>query len=302
MRILFMGTPEFASESLKKLYEENFDICGVFTQPDKPKNRGMKLTASPVKELALAHGTQVFQPEKMRTGEAMNIVKKLEPEIIVVVAYGKILPKDILEYPKYGCINLHGSLLPKYRGAAPIQWSVINGEKYGGVTTMYMAEELDAGDMIMSQSTEIGEYETAGELYGRLSRIGAELLVETLRNIENGSAERTVQNGADATYAPQLSKEMSLIDWSDGSRIIINKICGLNPWPVAAAEFSGTRFKIYGAVYGNKTVAAPGSIVSQGKNGLEIACGDGRTIFITELQAAGGKRMQAADYLRGHKI
>ena len=298
-----MGTPDFAVASLKKLLDEKFDIVGVFTQPDKPKGRKMELTYSPVKELALANSLPVYQPEKMRDGTAYEIIKNLAPDILVVVAYGRILPDDILTLPKYGAINVHGSLLPKYRGSAPIQWAVLNGDKVTGVTTMHLASEMDTGDIIYTAETEIGEYETSGELFDRLMVIGADLLVKTLRDIENGTAPRTPQNHSEASYVKMLDKSYSPIDWSKSARGVIKWIYGLQPWPTATAELDGNVYKIFAAEYTTThTDKAPGSVVSTGKSGIEIACGGGETVMITELQAPGKKRMSAADFLRGHSI
>ncbi len=303
MRIVFMGTPDFAAASLKKLIDEEYDIAAVFTQPDKPRDRGMKLSYSPVKELALENNIPVYQPTKLRDGTATELIKSLRPDILVVVAYGRILPDDMLEVPKYGAINVHASLLPKYRGAAPIQWAVLNGDKITGVTTMYLASEMDTGDIIYTAETEIGEFETSGELFDRLMVMGAELLDRTLRDIEAGTAPRTQQDHSKASYVKMLDKSFSPIDWAKTPREIIKQIYGLQPWPVATAELDGKVFKIYSAEYTkNKTVKAPGSVVSAGKKGIEIACLDGETVRITELQAAGKKRMKASDYLLGHPI
>lgn len=303
MRIVFMGTPDFAAASLKKLIDEKYDIAAVFTQPDKPRDRGMKLSYSPVKELALENNIPVYQPTKLRDGTATELIKSLDPDILVVVAYGRILPDDMLEVPKYGAINVHASLLPKYRGAAPIQWAVLNGDKITGVTTMYLASEMDTGDIIYTSETEIGEFETSGELFDRLMIMGAELLDRTLRDIEAGTAPRTQQDHSKASYVKMLDKSLSPIEWAKTPREIIKQIYGLQPWPVATAELDGKVFKIYSAEYTqNKTVKAPGSVVSAGKKGIEIACLDGETLLITELQAAGKKRMKASDYLLGHPI
>lgn len=303
MRIVFMGTPDFAAASLKKLLDEGFDVVGVFTQPDKPKGRGMELAYSPVKELALEHSLPVFQPVKMRDGTALEAVKSLAPDILVVVAYGRILPDDILAVPKYGAVNVHGSLLPKYRGAAPIQWAVLNGDKVTGVTTMYLASEMDTGDVIYTAETEIGEFETSGELFDRLKVIGAELLVKTLRDIEAGTAPRTPQDHSKASYVKMLDKTDSPIDWTRSARGVIKWIYGLQPWPAATAELDGTVYKIFAAGYTDThTDKAPGTVVSTGKAGIEVACGGGETVMITELQAPGKKRMSAADFLRGHTI
>lgn len=303
MRIVFMGTPDFAAASLKKLLDEGFDVVGVFTQPDKPKGRGMELAYSPVKELALEHSLPVFQPVKMRDGTALEAVKSLVPDILVVVAYGRILPDDILAVPKYGAVNVHGSLLPKYRGAAPIQWAVLNGDKTTGVTTMYLASEMDTGDVIYTAETEIGEFETSGELFDRLKVMGAELLVKTLRDIEAGTAPRTPQDHSKASYVKMLDKTDSPIDWTRSARGVIKWIYGLQPWPAATAELDGAVYKIFAAGYTDThTDKAPGTVVSIGKAGIEVACGGGETVMITELQAPGKKRMSAADFLRGHTI
>lgn len=303
MRIVFMGTPDFAAASLKKLLDEKYDIAAVFTQPDKPRNRGMAMSFSPVKELALQHGIEVYQPTKLRDGSFTELIRSLDPDILVVVAYGRILPEDVLSIPTYGAINVHSSLLPKYRGAAPVQWAVLNGDKVTGVSTMYLAPEMDTGDIIFSESTEIGEFETSGELFDRLMNTGAELLVKTLTAIENGSAPRTKQNEAEASYVPMLDKSMSPIDWSRSPREIVKHIYGLQPWPVATMNINGSVFRVFAAEYtDNSTDKADGTIISTGKKGIEFSCGSGKTLMITELQAAGKKRMRAADYLLGHPI
>jgi len=303
MRIVFMGTPDFASASLQKLIEEDFNVVGVFTQPDKPKGRGMEMSYSPVKQLALQHDLPVFQPVKMRDGQALEQINALAPDILVVVAYGRILPDEILAVPKYGAVNVHGSLLPKYRGAAPIQWSVLNGDKVTGVSTMYLASEMDTGDVIYTDSTEIGEYETSGELFDRLMEMGAKLLVKTLRDIDAGTAPRTPQNHSEATYVGQLDKSICPIDWNRSPREVLKHIYGLQPWPVATMELEGKTYRVFAADYtDNHTDKAPGSVVSAGNNGLEIACAEGSTLMIKELQAPGKKRMNAGDFLRGHKI
>lgn len=300
-KVLFMGTPDFAEASLKKLYDCGYNVCGVFTQPDRPKNRGMKMEFPPVKKLALEHGTEVYQPVKLRDGSALEIIKELAPDIIVVVAYGRILPKEILDYPKLGCINIHGSILPKYRGSAPIQWSVLKGEKVTGVTAMYMDVGMDTGDIIAVKETEIGENETAGELFDRLMILGADLLDETLKSILAGTAERTKQDEALATYAPPLTKDMCAIDWNKPSDEILWQIRGLNPWPVATSEINGINFKIFSAKKIDADNITPGEIIFADKRGLAVMAADGG-ILINELQAPGGKRMRSADYLRGHPI
>ena len=300
MRILFMGTPDFACPSLEGLYGAGYDICGVFTQPDKPKNRGMQLLPPPVKVLAQAHGTPVYQPKTLRDGAAVSLIQSLAPELIVVVAYGKILPKKILDLPPYGCINVHASLLPKYRGAAPIQWAVLNGERETGITIMHMAEGMDTGDMIAIRQTEIGPQETSGELFERLKDLGADLLAETIQTIADGTATRTPQDDTQATLAPMLNRDMSPVDWDQSADQIINQIRGLNPWPVATSVIADREFKFYAARKGPGR-GQPGDVLSTGKDGLEIACGDG-SVRITELQAPGKKRMDAGAYLRGNPL
>lgn len=303
MRVVFMGTPDFASASLEKLIEEKFNIVGVFTQPDKPKGRGMEMAFSPVKELAISHDIPVYQPVKMKDGTAYEMLASLQPDILVVVAYGRILPDDILALPKFGAVNVHGSLLPKYRGAAPIQWAVLNGDKITGVSTMYLATEMDTGDIIYTDETEIGEFETSEQLFDRLKVMGAELLVKTLRDIEAGIAPRTPQNHDKASYVGMLDKSYSPIDWSKDARGVIKWIYGLQPWPVATAELDGGTYKIFSARYTDTHCdKAPGSIIYAGSEGIEVVCGNGETVMITELQAAGKKRMNAADFLRGKKI
>lgn len=298
-----MGTPDFAAESLKALLENGYEVCAVYTQPDKPKGRGMEMSFSPVKELALQYNLPVYQPAKMRDGTVLEQLRELKPDILAVVAYGRILPDDILALPKYGAVNVHGSLLPKYRGAAPIQWAVLNGDKVTGVSTMYLAHDMDTGDIIYTDETEIGEFETAEELFDRLMHMGAKLLMKTLDDIEAGTAPRTPQNHAEATYVGMLDKSICPIDWNREPRMIIKHIYGLQSWPVATMELEGKTFRVFGARYTDtKTAAAPGTIVSAGNDGLEIACADGQTLMITELQAPGKKRMAASDFLRGHKI
>ena len=303
MKILFMGTPEFAVPSLNALLGAGHTVCGVFTQPDKPKNRGMKLLPSPVKVCALSHEIPVFQPAKMRDGEALGYLRELDPELIVVAAYGKILPSEILDYPARGCINVHSSLLPKYRGAAPIHWAVLNGDSETGVTIMHMAHDLDAGDIIAQAATPIDPDETVVALHDRLAVLGAELLVNVVADIAAGTATRTPQEHGKATLAPMLSRELSPMDWSRPARALHNQVRGLVPWPAAVTELGGNRCKVFSAsVLGATTSAAPGTILAAGKEGIQVACGGGTVLRIDELQADGGKRMKAADYLRGHPI
>ena len=310
MNILFMGTPDFAKESLESIYNAKYNIIGVVTNPDKPKGRGMKMIASPVKEFALEKNIQVFQPLKIRKNtEFIEKIKELNPDVICVVAYGKILPKEILDIPQYGCINVHGSLLPKYRGAAPIQWSVINGDKETGVTTMYMDIGMDTGDMILKEKVSIGENETTGELWNRLSKIGGELLVKTLKLIEEGNAPRTKQ-GEDYTIAPMLDKEIAQIDWNNKTaKQIKNLIRGLNPIMGAYTFVNGKKLKIWKAQIVNKDkitiqdaqVENGAVMLADAKQGLFFKAKDGIMEAI-EIQAENCKRMNAKDFLRGNKL
>ena len=302
MRILFMGTPDFAVEQLKRLVEDGHEICGVFTQPDKPKNRGMKMTFSPVKEYALICGLDVYQPTKMRDGSALAIVEKLRPELIVVAAYGRILPEDILSAAPMGAINVHSSILPQYRGAAPINWAILDGRKETGVTIMYRAKDLDAGDVICMRKTEILPEEDAQELTGRLALLGADALAEAIGQLASGTVVRTPQDHSAFSYAPMLSKELSPMDWSRSAQALHDQVRGLIPWPCATMELGGKKVKVFKTRIGGEVQAEAGAIVTADKRGLEIACGDGRSLWILQLQAEGGKRMMAADYLRGHPI
>lgn len=305
MRIVFMGTPEFAVPSLRALIEAGHQVCGVFTQPDKPVGRHQnRFQFPPVKELALTHNIPVYQPAKLRDAAALAILRELEPELIVVAAYGKILPVDILELPTLGCINVHSSLLPKYRGAAPINWAILNGEKVTGVTIMYMAEGMDTGDIIAQEATRISPVEDAEQLYARLAELGAGLLVKTVSDIAVGTATRTPQDDSQATRAPMLSKELSPVDWSRSAQEIFNQIRGLYPWPgVSTTVLTGEPVKLWGAqVVEKRTDAIPGAVIAADWGGIDVACGDGQVLRILELQAAGGKRMTAAAYLAGHPI
>ena len=302
MRILFMGTPEFAVASLKRLVEDGHQLCGVFTQPDKPKNRGHKMAFSPVKEYALTVGIPVYQPLKMRDGAALDIVRELAPELIVVAAYGKLLPEDILNTPPYGSINVHSSLLPKYRGAAPINWAILNGERVTGVSIMYMAKELDAGDVILCRETPIDPDEDAQALTARLALLGADALAEAVEQLKNGTAQRTVQDHSAFTYAPMLDRSLSPMDFTRSAQQLHDQVRGLIPWPCASMTLDGRTVKVYRTAIGGETALAAGRIAEAGKQGLAIACGDGRLLRVLELQAEGGKRMAAADYLRGHPV
>jgi len=299
MKIIFMGTPEFAQKSLERLYDDGHDIVGVFTQADKPRNRGMKLSFSPVKEFALKKNLTVFQPEGKLSADTFA---GLEFDLIAVVAYGKLLPAAILSLPPLGCINIHASLLPKYRGAAPIQHAILSGDRETGVTSMYMSETMDTGDIILTEKTQIEEHETSEDLFVRLSVLGAELLSKTLYEIEKGSAERFPQNHAEATYAPMLTKDMSPIDWACSSQEISCKVRGLIPWPVATMELGEKTVKVLSVdVSNNKYELQPGSVVASNKTKLEVVSGDG-AVIINKLRAPSGKVMSAAEYMRGAKI
>lgn len=300
MRIVFMGTPEIAATCLNRILEDGAQVVGVYTQPDRPKNRGMKLAFSPVKETALRYNLPVFQPETFRDPETVEALRALKPDVIAVVAYGRLLPQTVLDIPPKGCINIHASLLPAYRGSAPYQWAVLDGLTETGVTAMYLCREMDAGDIIDTAKTPIGPNETAGELLDRLAVLGAELLSKTLGRLARGPVERIPQDSTKATYAPMLDKSMCPIDWTKPAQQIHNQVRGLHPWPVATAELGGKRFKIHAAVL-CEGHGAPGTILGLTKTGLRVACGDG-AIEIRALQAEGGKRMAAPDYFRGHPL
>ena len=305
MRIVFMGTPSFAVASLEALVRAGHQVAGVFSQPDKPVGRHQnKLQPTPVKECAQAHGIPVYQPEKLRDGTALALLRELDPELIVAAAYGRILPDDILALPPKGCINVHSSLLPKYRGSAPINWAILNGDRETGVTIQKMVRDLDAGDIILQRATPIGADENAAALYDRLALMGGELLTQAVAQIEAGIAACTPQDHAQATQAPMLSKALSPVDWTRSAQEIFNQIRGLYPWPAAATDIlTGEPVKLWAARTAEMPAAArPGTILSAGKEGIDVACGDGRALRILELQAPGGKRMSAADYLRGHPI
>ena len=301
MRIVFMGTPDIAATCLKKILDDGFEVVGVYTQPDRPKGRGMKLVASPVKEVALAAGIPVYQPENFREEETVEALRALKPDICAVVAYGRILPQKVLDVPTFGCINIHASLLPKYRGSAPYQWAVLDGLQETGVTAMYLCREMDAGDIIDVSKTPIGENETAGELLDRLAVLGAELLSKTLSRFEKeGKLPAVPQNPDEVCYAPMLDKSMCPIDWNQTAVQVHNHVRGLHPWPVATFVLQGKTFKVHDTrvVSGSGT---PGQILGLTKTGLTIACGEG-AVEITSLQAEGGKRMAAPDYFRGHPL
>lgn len=298
-----MGTPDIAATCLKTLVEKNYDVVGVYTKIDQPKGRHMKLTMSDVKQYAVSKELPVYQPTTFKDDAVVEELRALKPDVIAVVAYGKILPQRVLDIPRLGCINIHASVLPLLRGSGPVQWSILNGFDETGVTAMFMSAALDAGDIIEIRKTPIAPYETAQELLDRLAVIGADLLCDTLDNLEKGTYTRTPQDESKVTLAPMLTKELCPIDWSKTQRNIIDHVRGLNPWPVATAELAGNRFKIYEVRPGDTlTDKQPGTILALTKQGLEIACGEGKFVVITRLQAEGGKQMQAPDYFRGHPI
>ncbi len=302
MRVVFMGTPDIAATCLTRLLRAPVEVVGVYTKPDMPKNRGMKLEMSDVKKVALAAGLPVFQPTTFRDDAAVEELRELKPDVIAVVAYGKILPQRVLDIPALGCINIHASILPELRGSGPVQWAILNGLDETGVTAMYMAAEMDAGDIIEIRKTPIEPYENAQSLLDRLAKIGAELLCDTLARVENGTVTRTKQDESRVTFAPMLTKALCPIDWSRTRRQIVDHVRGLDPWPVATAMIQDKRFKIYAVRPVERTTKQPaGTLLALTKQGLEVACGDG-VLVITQLQAEGGKRMAAADYFRGHPI
>lgn len=300
MKLVFMGTPDFAAASLQRLLDSGrHEILAVYTQPDKPKGRGYKLAPPPVKMLALEHGIPVLQPVSLKEESVLEQLEAFAPDLIAVVAYGRILPRTVLELPKFGCVNLHGSLLPKYRGAAPIQWSVLNGDSVAGVTTMYMAEGLDTGDMILKEETEIGADETSSELYDRLAQIGAGLLLDTLDQIEAGTAPRTPQDDALSCYAPMLSREMSLVDFSQPASKVHNLIRGLSDWPAAHATIGGKKLKIFHSTLAEGYRGEPGELLDSKR--FVVGCGDG-AVELLSVQFEGSKRMSGRDFLNGKRI
>ena len=301
MRVVFMGTPDIAATCLKKILADGFEVVGVYTQPDRPKGRGMKMVFSPVKEVALAHGIPVFQPEHFREEETVQQLRELKPDICAVVAYGRILPQKVLDIPTCGCINIHASILPQYRGSAPYQWAVLDGKTETGVTAQHMVREMDAGDVIDVAKTPIGENETAGEVLDRLAVLGADLLSRVLARAQSGDkCCGTPQCPEDVTFAPMLDKSMCPIDWNKTACQVHNQVRGLHPWPVATMELQGKKFKVHATrvVEGS---GKPGEILGLTKTGLRIACGEG-AVEILSLQAEGGKRMAAPDYFRGHPL
>ena len=300
MRVVFMGTPDIAATCLTKILDDGFEVVGVYTQPDRPKGRGMKMVYSPVKEVAIAKGIPVFQPENFREDAVVEELAALQPDVCAVVAYGRILPQRVLDIPGKGCINIHASVLPQYRGSAPYQWAVLDGLKETGVSAQYMALKMDAGDIIGVSKTPIGENETAGELLDRLAVLGADLLSETLKKVECGEAVAMPQDESQVTFAPMLDKAMCPIDWNKTAQQVHDQVRGLNPWPTATATIGGTFFKIHSTVIVDGK-GQPGEILGLTKTGLQIACGQG-AVEIRVLQAEGGKRMAAPDYFRGHPL
>lgn len=303
MRIVFMGTPEIAKTCLQKICEDGHEVIAVYTKPDTPKNRGMKMAMSPVKEYALTRDIPVYQPVTFKDDEVVETFRALNPDLAVVVAYGKILPQRVLDIPVFGCVNMHASILPELRGAGPVQWSILNHMPETGVTAMYMSAGMDEGDIIEIRRTSIDPMETGAELMDRLAVIAAQLSCDTIEALKQGTVTRTVQDGDKATYAPMLNKSMCPIDWTQPLRYVIDQVRGLIPWPVATTAIQGKNFKIFRVEDTQKTTdAEAGTLLALTKKGLEIACGDGKVGLITQLQAEGGKRMAAADYFRGHPI
>ena len=300
MRVVFMGTPDIAATCLKQILADGFEVVGVYTQPDRPKGRGMKMVYSPVKEVALAEGIPVFQPENFREDETVDQLKALAPDVVAVVAYGRILPQRVLDLVPSGFINIHASVLPQYRGSAPYQWAVLDGLEETGVSAQFMVHAMDAGDVVGVSKTPIGPDETAGELLDRLAVLGAQLLADTLRGFEKGALVAQSQDESQVTMAPMLDKTMCPIDWNKTAQQIHNQVRGLHPWPVATMELQGQKFKVHATAIVEGS-GAPGQILGLTKTGLKIACGQG-AVEIRSLQAEGGKRMAAPDYFRGHPL
>lgn len=301
MKIVFMGTPEFAVPTLKAIVEAGHQVVGVYTQTDKAVGRKQIITPTPVKLCATEYGVPVFQPETLRDGKAEENIRVLDPDVIVTVAYGKILPESILSIPKYGCVNGHASLLPRHRGASPIQWAIVSGDKKTGITTMYMAKGIDTGDMLLKSETEIGENETAGQLHDRLSQMGAKLMVETLQKLPLGEITPEKQDDSLSTYAPIINKEMGFLTFEKTAEEIFNLIRGFNPWPAAYFMLDGKRIKVFASKVSKSTDKPAGTVISSDGE-LTIACAEGTSLSLTEIQPEGSKRMNAKDYLIGHPI
>ncbi len=302
MKVIYMGTPDFAVPCLERLVKENFDVVCVVTQPDKPKGRKQELTPSDVKVKALELGLNVYQPATLKTQEAYDYLSKFEPDYIIVAAYGNILPKNILDLPRYACINVHGSLLPKYRGAAPIQRSVLAGDKVTGITTMLMNEGLDTGDMLLKSEYEIDINATAGEVFDALAQSAPDLLIKTIEMFTNGEIVPEKQNDADSTYAAMLSKDEAVIDWSKSALEIHNLIRGMSPWPVAYTCLDGKKLKIYSSRLTDEKTTLQSGRIKEDKDSILVACGDGMLLSLTAVQLEGSKRMDAKSFLLGHKI
>ncbi len=301
LKIAFMGTPDFALPSLERL-KTLYDVCAVFCQPDKASGRGNKIMPGPVKNFALQNGIRVCQPDTFKNYCCKDLLASIDPELIVVAAYGRILPEYVLNYPKYGCINVHGSLLPKYRGASPIQSAILNGDTQTGVTIMKMAEGLDSGDIISQASTDIGLYETAGQLFDRLSILGAQCLVDTIEDIVNGRAVYTPQNDTESSYASMITKQMGEINFNNTAMQVKCQVYGLNPWPLAYINAKTQSIKIHKVLLGNETNEQPGTIINIGKDGIEVACGDNKSVILTQVQRMGKRKMDAYSFSLGVKI
>lgn len=302
MRVVYMGTPDFAVKPLEALINNNYEVVGVFTQPDKPVGRKAILTPPPVKVVAQNNNISVFQPGSLKNGAGVKILEELKPDVVIVVAYGKILPKDFLEFAKHGCINIHGSILPEYRGAAPIQWSVLDGKEFAGVTSMQMNEGLDTGDILLVEKTKIEENETSGDLYERLTVLGADVLLKTLEAIKTNSLNPQKQDDSKSSYAKMLDKSLSKIDWNLNASEVHNKIRGLDPWPVALANFDGKNLKLFRSRLLSEEYNKSAGSVLQSKDGIVVVCGDKKAVLITEVQLEGKKRMSAVDFSRGANL
>ena len=302
MRVVYMGTPDFAVKPLEALISNNYEVVGVFTQPDKPVGRKAVLTPPPVKVVAENNNIPVFQPDSLKNGEGVRILETLKPDVVIVVAYGKILPKDFLAFAKYGCINIHGSILPEYRGAAPIQRSVLDGKEFAGVTSMQMNEGLDTGDILLVEKTKIQENETSGDLYERLTVLGADVLLKTLEAIKNNSLNPQKQDDSKSSYAKMLDKSLSKIDWNLSAQEVHNKIRGLDPWPVALTRFDGKNLKLFRSRLLNEEYNKSAGTVIKSKDGIVVVCGDKKAVLITEVQLEGKKRMSASDFSRGANL
>ena len=302
MRVVYMGTPDFAVKPLEALINNNYEVVGVFTQPDKPVGRKAILTPPPVKVVAESNNIPVFQPDSLKNGMGVKILETLKPDVVIVVAYGKILPKDFLEFAKYGCINIHGSILPEYRGAAPIQWSVLDGKEFAGVTSMQMNEGLDTGDILLVEKTKIEENETSGDLYERLTVLGADVLLKTLEAIKTNSLNPQKQDDSKSSYAKMLDKSLSKIDWNLKASEVHNKIRGLDPWPVALTTFDGKNLKLFRSRLLSENYNKQAGSVIKSKDGIIVVCGDKKAVLITEVQLEGKKRMSAVDFSRGANL